>query len=252
MKIGLALSGGGSRGFAHLGVIKALDELGLKPAMITGTSAGSIVGAMIAAGHSPEYTMEAIASAGIFSHLKFAFNRFGLFKLEKAEELFLKYIPHNSFEQLKLPLTICATDLDQGEAVYFNEGELIKPILASCCLPGIFEPIYFQGKTLIDGGATDNLPIGPLEQHCDFIIGVNVMPVNSNAPLNSVKDILMKSLFIAIRNNSGEKLKRCHIGIEPHEIYRYNGLNTSKAKEMFQLGYESALRECEGKLAQVL
>jgi NTE family protein len=252
MKIGLALSGGGSRGFAHLGVIKALEELGLKPAMITGTSAGSIVGAMIAAGYSPDYTFEAIASAGIFSHLKFAFNRFGLFKLEKAEELFLKYIPHNSFEQLHLPLTVCATDLDQGEPVYFNEGELIKPILASCCLPGIFEPIRFQGRTLIDGGTTDNLPIGPLEQHCDFLIGVNVMPVNNTAPINSVKDILMKSLFIAIRNNSGEKLKRCHIGIEPHEIYRYNGLNTSKAKEMFQLGYESALKECEGKLKQVL
>ena len=252
MKIGLALSGGGSRGFAHLGVIKALDELGLKPSMITGTSAGSIVGAMIAAGYSPDYTMEAIASAGIFSHLKFAFNRFGLFKLAKAEELFLKFIPHNSFEQLKLPLTICATDLEKGEAAYFSEGELIKPILASCCLPGIFEPIRFQGKTLIDGGVTDNLPIGPLEQNCDFIIGVNVMPVNNNAAINSVKDVLMKSLFIAIRNNSGEKLKRCDIGIEPHEIYRYNGLNMSKAKEMFQLGYESALRECEGKLKHVL
>lgn len=252
MKIGLALSGGGSRGFAHLGVIKALEELGLKPSMITGTSAGSIVGAMIAAGYSPEFIFEAIISAGIFSHLKFAFNRFGLFKLEKAEDLFLKYLPHNSFEQLKMPLTICATDLEQGEAVYFNEGELIKPILASCCLPGIFEPIRFQGRTLIDGGVIDNLPIGPLEQCCDFIIGVNVMPVNNSMAINSVKDVLMKSLFLAIRNNSGEKLKRCDLAIEPAEIYRYDGLNTSKAKEMFQLGYESTLREAEGKLSQVL
>jgi NTE family protein len=252
MKIGLALSGGGSRGFAHLGAIKALYEMGLKPTMITGTSAGSIVGAMIAAGYTPEYIFEAIASAGIFSHIKFAFNRFGLFKLEKAEELFLKYIPHNSFEQLKLPLTICATDLEAGEAVYFNEGELAKPILASCCLPGIFEPIRFQGRTLIDGGVIDNLPIGPLEKCCDFIIGVNVMPVNNTMAIKSVKDVLMKSLFLAIRNNSGEKLKRCDIAIEPAEIYRYDGLNMSKSKEMFQLGYECTLRECEGKLSQIM
>ncbi|RFS16777.1 patatin-like phospholipase family protein [Emticicia sp. C21] len=252
MKIGLALSGGGSRGFAHLGVIKALEEVGLKPDMITGTSAGSIVGAMIAAGYTPDYIFEAIASAGIFSHIKFAFNRFGLFKLEKLENLFLKYIPHNSFEQLRMPLTICATDLERGEAVYFKEGELIKPILASCCLPGIFEPIRFQGRTLIDGGIVDNLPIGPLEECCDFIIGVNIMPVNNNMAINSFKDVLMKSLFLSIRNNSGEKLRRCHLAIEPAEIYRYDGLNMSKAKEMFDLGYECTLREWEEKLSQVM
>ncbi|WP_337043524.1 patatin-like phospholipase family protein [Emticicia sp. 17c] len=251
MKIGLALSGGGSRGFAHLGVIKALDEYGLKPTMITGTSAGSIVGAMIGAGYTPDYVFDTIASLDIFSHLKFAFNRFGLFKLERAEELFYKYLPHNSFEQLKIPLTICATDIEKGEAVYFSEGELIKPILASCCLPGIFEPIKFQGRTFIDGGVVDNLPINPLMPHCDFIIGVNVMPVNNNMALNSVKDILMKSLFLAVRNKSGEQLKRCHLAIEPHEIYRYNGLTVSKAKEMFAIGYESALRELDGKFSKV-
>ncbi|GAB3516936.1 patatin-like phospholipase family protein [Emticicia fontis] len=252
MKIGLALSGGGSRGFAHLGVIKALEEVGLKPDMITGTSAGSIVGAMIAAGYTPDYIFEAIVSAGIFSHIKFAFNRFGLFKLEKLQDLFLKYIPHNSFEQLRMPLTICATDLERGEAVYFKEGELIKPILASCCLPGIFEPVRFEGRTLIDGGIVDNLPIGPLEQSCDFIIGVNIMPVNNNMAINSFKDVLMKSLFLSIRNNSGEKLRRCHLAIEPAEIYRYDGLNMSKAKEMFDLGYECTIREWEKKLLQVM
>ncbi|UTA68906.1 patatin-like phospholipase family protein [Emticicia sp. 21SJ11W-3] len=252
MKIGLALSGGGSRGFAHLGVIKALDEMGLKPSMITGTSAGSIVGALIAAGHTPDYIFDTVTSIGIFSHLKFAFNRFGLFKLEKAENLFLRFLPDNSFESLKIPLIVCATDIENGEPVYYSEGELIKPILASCCLPGIFEPMKFQGRLLIDGGITDNLPVGPLKDACDFVIGVNVMPVSSSMPINSVKDILMKSIFLAIRNNSGEQLKRCDIAIEPAEIYRYDGMNMSKAKEMYTLGYECALRELEGKLSQVL
>ena len=252
MKIGLALSGGGSRGIAHLGALKALNELGIKPSMITGTSAGSIVGALTAAGYSPDFIFETIQSLGIINSLKFAFNRFGLFKMEKVEAIFLKYIPHNSFEKLKIPLIICATDIEKGEAVYFSKGELIKPIMASCSIPGIFEPIKFQDRVLVDGGIVNNLPIEPLEGICDFIIGINVTPAGNNMSINSARDVLMKSLYLAIRNTSGDKLKRCDIGIEPDEIYNYNGLSMAKAKDIYQLGYENALRQAEGKLSQIM
>lgn len=252
MKIGIALSGGGSRGMAHLGALKALSELGIKPTMIAGTSAGSLVGAFTAAGYSPDFIFETIQSLGIMNSIKFAFNRFGLFKMEKVEEIFLKFIPHNSFEKLKIPLVVCATDIEKGEAVYFSEGELTKPVMASCSIPGIFEPIKFQNRILVDGGITNNLPIEQLEGICDFIIGVNVTPVSNEMPINSAKDILTKSLYLAIRNNSGEKLKRCDIAIEPTEIYNYNGLSLSKSKEIFQLGYETTLLASEGKLARIL
>lgn len=252
MKIGIALSGGGSRGFAHLGALKALEELGIKPTMIAGTSAGSLVGAFTAAGYSPDFIFETIQSLGIMNSIKFAFNRFGLFKMEKVEEIFLKYIPHNSFEKLKIPLVVCATDIEKGEAVYFNEGELIKPVVASCSIPGIFEPIKFQDRVLVDGGVTNNLPIEQLEGICDLIIGVNVTPVSNNMPINSAKDILTKSLYLAIRSTSGAKLERCDIAIEPTEIYNYNGLSMAKAKEIYQLGYEHAIRAAEGKLSQML
>lgn len=252
MKIGIALSGGGSRGLAHLGALKALSELGIKPTMIAGSSAGSLVGAFIAAGYSPDFIFETIQSLGILNSIKFAFNRFGLFKMDKLEEIFLKYIPHNSFEKLKTPLVVCATDIEKGVAIYFSEGELIKPVIASCSIPGIFEPIKFQGRVLVDGGVTNNLPIEQLEGICDFIIGVNVTPVSNEMPINSAKDILTKSLYLAIRNNSGEKLKRCDIAIEPTEMYNFNGLSMSKSKEIYQLGYENTMRAAEGKLAQIL
>ena len=248
MKIGLALSGGGSRGIAHLGALKALNQLGIKPSMIAGTSAGSLVGAFTAAGYSPDFIFDTIQSLGIMNSLKFAFNRFGLFKMDKVEEVFLKYIPHNSFEKLKIPLTVCATDIERSEAVYFSKGELIKPIMASCSIPGIFEPIKFQDRVLVDGGIINNLPIEPLEGICDFIIGINVTPVSNNMPINSARDVLVKSMYIAIRNKSSEKLKRCDIGIEPPEIESYNGLSMAKAKEIYQLGYEHALKQAEGKL----
>ena len=93
MKIGIALSGGGSRGLAHLGALKALEELGIKPSMIAGSSAGSLVGAFTAAGYSPDFIFEAIQSLGILNSIKFAFNRFGLFKMDKIEDILLKFIP---------------------------------------------------------------------------------------------------------------------------------------------------------------
>lgn len=252
MKIGIALSGGGSRGLAHLGALKALEELGIKPTVIAGSSAGSLVGAFTAAGYSPDFIFEAIQSLGILNSIKFAFNRFGLFKMDKLETILLKYIPHNSFEKLKTPLIVCATDIEKGVAVYFSEGELIKPVIASCSIPGIFEPIKFQNRILVDGGVTNNFPIEQLEGICDFIIGVNVTPVSNEMPINSAKDILTKSLYLAIRNNSAEKLKRCDIAIEPTEIYNYNGLSLSKSKEIYQLGYENTLRAAKGKLEQIL
>lgn len=252
MKIGLALSGGGSRGLAHLGAVKALNELHIQPAMIAGTSAGSLVGSMLAAGYSPDFIFDTIQSLGVLNSLKFAFNRFGLFKMAKVEEILLKYIPHNSFEKLKIPLTVCATDIEKGEAVYYNSGELIKPIMASCSIPGIFEPIKFEDRLLVDGGVTNNLPIEPLQGICDFIVGINVTPAGNNMSINSARDVLMKSMYLAIRSTSGEKLKYCDIAIEPDEIYNYNGLSLAKAKEMYQLGYEYALRATEGKLSQMM
>ncbi len=252
MKIGLVLSGGGARGFAHLGVIKAINELGLSPDMISGTSAGSLVGAFIAAGYSPDFVLETILKLGIRSQLKFAFNRFGLFSLEKVEKLFHDYIPHNSFEALKIPLVVCATDIVRGETVYFDSGDLAKPVLASCCIPGIFEPVIYNGHTLIDGGVMNNLPLEPLEGKCDLLIGVNVTPIEKTLPIKSAKDVMMKCLFLSIGQQAKDKLDRLDIAIEPSEIAKYDGLSLSKAKELYNLGYESAKAELEGKLSHIL
>ncbi len=252
MKIGIALSGGGAKGIAHLGVLKALNEMGIKPDFLTGTSAGSIVGALTAAGYSPEYILEIINSTSFIKTIKPAFNRFGLFKIDSAESLFSKYLPHNSFEVLKIPLTIATTDIHRGSVVFFDSGELIKPIMASCCLPGIFEPVKYQNMTLVDGGVVNNIPIEPLEAECDFIIGVNVMPMGDNVKLNSMKDILFRSLYVSVRNASFHKLKRCDLAIEPPELYKYVGFEINKANELFRIGYEYTMKHTEGKLAQIL
>jgi NTE family protein len=240
MKIGLVLSGGGSRGFAHLGVIKALTEAGIKPDIISGASAGALVGSFICAGYSTEFIADLIQKKGIFGNLKLALNKFGIFSLEKVEKLIHEYIPHNSFENLQTKLIVCATDIKRGEPKYFDQNELAKPVLASCAIPGIFSPIKIDGHTYIDGGVINNLPLEPIEDQCEFLIGVNVMPVEKTMPVSSVKDIMMKCLLLSIGEQSAQKLKRFNMVIEPKGIGKFGGLQLKNATEIFDLGYQSA------------
>ena len=153
MKIGLVLSGGGARGIAHLGVIKALQEMGVTFDQIAGTSAGAIAGALTAAGYSPDESLKLIESSSFMKHLRPAWNRMGLLRIDTVVDLYRKQIPHDSFEGLNIPLHVVAVDLNEGEQVIFDEGELIRPVLASCCLPGIFEPMLIEQTTVSLMGA---------------------------------------------------------------------------------------------------
>lgn len=239
-KIGLVLSGGGSRGFAHLGAIKAIQEAKINLDIISGSSAGSLVGALISAGYSPEYISDLIQKKGIFRSLKFSFSKMGLFSMNKIENLFKEYIPHNSFENLKIPLVVCTTDIKKGVERYFTTGELIKPVLASCSIPGIFSPIQIDGRPHIDGGVMNNLPIEPIEKEVDYFIGVNVMPPEKNMPVSSAKEIIMKCLLLAIGKQSLVKESKFDIFIQPNTISKFNGLSIKKADDMFKVGYETA------------
>src|ERR1700754_1937451 len=158
MKIGLALSGGGARGIAHIGVIKALEELNIKPDVISGTSAGSIVGVLYASGMRPNEIFDVVSHLSIFKSVKIAWAWSGLLKMEGLQALLTKHIPDNTFESLKIPLTVAATEIRLGEIRYFSSGELGPAVIASCSIPGIFDPVHFDGHLYVDGGLLDNLP----------------------------------------------------------------------------------------------
>ena len=170
MKIGLVLSGGGIRGIAHLGVLQALSEAGIKFNKISGTSAGSIVGALFAQGIEPAEILKVFMQTRLYNYIRPAFNAKGLMSLDKIRTLLLEYIPHNSFEGLKTPLIITATNYNECKVRYFSSGELINPILASSAIPVFFKPIKIDGKIYIDGGILNNFPVEPLRLDCDFII----------------------------------------------------------------------------------
>jgi NTE family protein len=238
MKIGIVLSGGAARGIAHLGVLKALLEKNIEISGISGCSAGAIVGALFAAGYSPDHIYEIVVSTNTLRALRPAWSRIGLLNMKRAEEIYLKYLPHNSFEQLKIPLTVNATDLYNGETVYFSSGELLKPVMASCCIPGLFEPIVLNQKTFVDGGVLNNMPVEPLLDKYDFIIGSHCNPYGVSKVPKSMATLVQKALFLAINNNSKSRLKLCNLLIEPPLLKSFDPFNIRKSQEIFKVGYE--------------
>ncbi len=238
MKIGLALSGGGARGFAHLGVIKALEELGVTISEVSGTSAGAIVGAFYCYGFKPDQILEIISATGFLKSVRPAWSWSGLLSMDGFKDMLYEHLPDNSFESLKIPLTISATEIRHGRVTYFNSGSLIPKIIASSSIPALFNPMTLDGHVYVDGGIMDNLPVRPLVGMCDFIIGSHCNPVEQRFDIKSVKEITERSLLIAINVNSTHSKAHCNVVIEPPDLGKFSTFDLSRGKEIFEIGYQ--------------
>jgi NTE family protein len=161
----------------------------------------------------------------------------GLLSLEGLKDVFLKYIPENNFEALKIPLTVAATDIKKGEVVYFSKGELIPCVMASCCVPAVFAPISFDGKLLVDGGVLDNLPTRPIRKKCDLLIGSHCNPIGSDFDAKNLRTIIERSLLMAVNGNTQKSRELCDVFIEPVGLDKFTGFGLNKAKEIFDVGY---------------
>lgn len=236
-KIGISLSGGGSRGIVHIGILKAFDEAGIKISMVTGTSAGSIVGAFYCSGYAPDSIMEIIRDTKLIKYVRPAISFSGLLKLETIIPIFQKYLKKDSFEALNIPLIVSATNVRQGKNDFLYKGQLIKSILASCAVPVIFEPIKLNNEVYIDGGILNNLPIEPLIGHCDIIIGSNCNPISENYEPGNMKSLMERSLLMAIGVNTYLKKENCDLFLEPEQLKNLGGFDFSKAEEIFEIGY---------------
>lgn len=239
-KIGIALSGGGVRGIAHLGVLKALNEAGIYPQVVSGTSAGAIVGSFYCQGLTPEKIFEIILQTKFLSLLRPALSLRGIFKMKNIELLYSKYIIPNSFSSLQIPLTITATNLTQGQVAYFSEGEIIKPLIASSCIPGIFDPVRIGDDYFVDGGILNNMPVEGLEGKCDYIIGVNCNHIIPENNIRNIKKVIERSVIMAMNCNVYNRISGCDLFIEPLGLGRFGAFEISRAKEIFEAGYLSA------------
>lgn len=237
MRTGLVLSGGGARGICHLGVIKALEEFGVKIDCISGTSAGTVTGCLYSYGYKPDEIVKMITSVSFAKTLKLAWAWTGLLSLHGLQDLLLKFMPENSFETLNIPVIIAATEIRKGKIEYFSQGELIPAILASCCVPAVFDPIQINGGWYVDGGILDNLPVKAIQHKCDFIIGSHCNFIRSDVDLKNFRTVIERSLLMAINGNTTVSKSLCQILIEPPDVGKYSGFDLSKAADMFDIGY---------------
>ncbi len=200
-RINLILSGGGYKGYAHLGVIKALEEAGYTINRIAGCSAGAIIGAMYASTKDIDSVIDFLTNTDFYRLTDISFSKTGLMKGEKIIEHIRSFIGVRTFEELKIPLVVNATDLDAGEEVIFRKGDLMSAIRASSAYPGVFTPKRIGGRLLMDGGIVNPVPISLLRPTLPTVVS-DVMfttpkPKNYVLPtiLKQSIEILQKSLI---------------------------------------------------------
>jgi len=245
MRVNLVLSGGAARGIAHIGVLKALEDLGYTVKALSGSSAGAIVAVFYADGYSPEDMLRLVKETKWLSLFQPRIPRSGLFSLRRAEGYVRELISVDRIEALRKKVFICATDLLSAKAVYFSRGDLVPVLLGSCALPGIFEPIQYKEYVLIDGGIMNNLPVEPFERYRTPKVGVDVNPVEEIQTAGSIVSILVRSFFLAVRSNTDKRKELCDVVIVP-DLVNYSPLNVRRADDLYALGYRETLRVMSG------
>ena len=237
---GIALSGGGARGIAHIGVLDALEKYGISPGIISGTSMGAIVGVFYAAGFEPKEILEIVSSRKFHKIVNWHLPLSGLVDIDRVLKTMEKKIEKDSFSALKKPFYCAVANLNSGELEIRSDGKLFQWVLASVSIPVIFEPQVIEGQTYVDGGLLDNLPARPIRDKCKMLIGVNA---NHNGPqenVEGVKTVAERCFRLGIARNITESLSVCDFLIEPPQTRAFNTFSFSKAKEIYQVGYDYA------------
>jgi NTE family protein len=236
-KTGLVLSGGGARGFAHLGVIQALSEAGIVPDVIAGTSAGALVGVLYADGYSPQEIMSLMNWARKFDFMRPTLPREGLLQISGIMKILKANLRARTFDELKIPLFVTATDLNNGQSVYFSEGELFDPVIASASIPVLFQPVKIDNISYVDGGVLDNLPIKPIEDNCELLIGSFVNPTGYADKVSGLISIAERTFLLSMSKDVIEKAKKFDMFIAPPELRNFGLLDPERSQELFDLGY---------------
>ncbi|MEN8789771.1 MAG: patatin-like phospholipase family protein [Flavobacteriaceae bacterium] len=242
MTTGLVLSGGGFRGIAHIGVIKAMEEAGINATHVAGTSSGAIIGSLYAAGYSYQEILEFVKGVNLFSIYKYAVNKPGFVDTEKFQKDFKRLFPEDSFSALKLPMSITATDVLKGSLKVFSTGPIIRPLLASAAFPGVFTPVKIGSDYFIDGGTLNNFPVDLLRAECKNIIGVYVNPF-LKIQIEDLKysyQVLERAYQIRAASTSTDKFKDCDLLITPEGMHKFGTFSQKAAEIVFDLGYQSA------------
>ncbi len=246
--IGLALSGGGTKGIAHIGVLQFLDEHNFTIKKIAGTSAGAIVGGLYACGKKPEEILNFFKSVNLFHWKHFTLTKPGIIDTVAFKPYFKEFIKDININKTKIPILITATNLISGQLKIFqNDENLIDAILASSSVPGVFSPYHIDGSLYTDGGVLNNFPTDLLQPDCKNIIGVYVSPLQeiTKKETTSIRAVTSRAFDLFTLKELLLKSKLCAELVEPKSLTKYGTFENKKQKmdEIFEIGYQEAKKK---------
>jgi Predicted esterase of the alpha-beta hydrolase superfamily len=262
-KVGVVLSGGGARGFAHAGLLKAIDDLGIKVDIISGTSSGAIAGVMYAGGKSPDAMLDIFSDIRLLQLPRFRVNgssinktkerhdRHLLFKTKDLYQILRRNLTKTTFEGLNIPLVVNAINLETGQNVYFSTGDVLKPVVASSAVPMVFRPVVIDGQHYIDGGVMQNLAVSPIRSACRYIIAMHVNPMEDySAHGRMFEPEWERVIRLMIRANTFIDKAMVDLFIEPTELVRYKVTESRYGRDMFWIGYYDGKKALEAFIKQ--
>lgn len=243
-KIGIALSGGGARGFAHIGILQALQEAGIYPQVVAGTSIGAIMGSMYAAGKTPEEMITFSKQAASIRSVRLVAPWRSLLSLAPFEKKLRKFLNVENFEELKLPFSVTASNMESGDLEIIESGDLAKAVIASSSVPGVFKPVDLNNTLYLDGGVMMNLPAEPIRDKVDFLIGVNIHPKVSisRKKVRSIIGIGFRNFDLVLHGNMRESQKLCDFVIAPKAIVDYHIFQFLSYQKIYEIGYAEGKR----------
>lgn len=242
-RLGVALSGGGARGFAHVGALKALEEAGMKADVIAGVSAGAVAAVMYAAGVPLDEMLSLFTSTKFTDFARPSLiHGDGMFSLMRFKQFIEEATGIDRLENLRIPTYVGVTDLDHGEPAEFHEGPLGERVVASCSIPIVFSPVEIDGIHYVDGGVLRNLPAWIIREKCETLIGINVSPLRTFEYKKSFLDIGMRTYNLMAKANQQQDMDICdHVIITP-ELIHYQVFNLKDIHKAYLSGYAAAHR----------
>ncbi|KQW39081.1 patatin-like phospholipase family protein [Rhizobacter sp. Root404] len=242
-RIGLALGGGAARGFAHIGVIQVLEENGIKPDLVAGTSAGSLVAALYASGQSGAQLAALADSMDETAFTDWSFPGRGLIRGEGLAKYVRDHTGGLRIEQMKVPLGIVATDLDSGDAVLFQRGDPGVAVRASSAVPAVFQPVRIGTREYVDGGLVAPVPARFARQMgAELVIAVDISAAPDGNPTGDAMRMLVQTFAIMGRSINTLELRDVDVLLRP-KLAQVSGADFSARKRAIQAGREAMLAQ---------
>jgi NTE family protein len=245
-KLGVALGGGAALGAAHVGVLKALFEKGIKPEFISGTSIGAFVAAHIAFG-TPIEDLEGIAADLDWLDITgLKLSKMGILSNERLGKSVIDQLGKVNIEESEIPLSMIATDISTGKKVVLDKGPLYKAVMASTCLPGVFVPVEWDDMLLVDGVLCENVPVSPLrEMGANDIIAVDLTTNREYKRPDDIVDVLVNTFDIGLNNMIKQQIDDDSIFMIQPKLSAFNKADTSQTEKLIEEGYQAAIKVLE-------